>query len=273
MMNRRNFIQATTGALGVSSIGLAKDAPEREFYELRTYTLKAEKLPLLDEYLEKAVLPAMDRLGNGPVGVFLETESNERDVITGKRTVTTAESGTVRVFALFTHQSAGSASLLTALMEQDPVYKKEALTFLAAMPTDPVYLSCSSTLLSAINGMPKLAKPDKSTPRIFNLRTYGSNNQRAAGKKVEMFEMGELEIFKQVKLTPVFFASALVGESLPNLTYMLVFANDTEKEAAWQRFGKDPAWAKLKATPGFADNELLTRITNRVLTPRPYSGL
>jgi hypothetical protein len=88
-----------------------------------------------------------------------------------------------------------------------------------------------------------------------------------------MFEKGELEIFKNVKLTPVFFASAYAGESLPNLTYLLVFPNDAEREAAWRRFGKDLAWNKLKVTPGYADHELLTRITNRVLTPRPYSGL
>jgi len=272
-MNRRNFIQATAVTLGATATVVASDAPGREYYELRTYTLKAEKLPLLDSYLRKAFLPAVNRFGCGPVGMFLETESNERDVKSGKLTVTTAGDGIQRVFILLIHKSPDSVLSFSASMERDTEYQKEASAFLAAKPGDPVYQSCTSTLLSAIAGMPNLAKPDQSKPRIFNLRTYGSNNERAAAKKVEMFEKGELEIFKQVKLKPVFFASAYAGESLPNLTYMLVFPDDAERKAAWQRFGKEPAWSNLKATPGYADAELLTRITNRILTPRPYSEL
>ncbi|MFT3880017.1 MAG: NIPSNAP family protein [Gemmatales bacterium] len=272
-MNRRNFIQATAATLGATTMVQANDDPGREYYELRTYTLKAEKLPLLDAYLEKALLPAVERLGCGPVGVFLETESNERDVISGKRTDTTVRDGVQRLYVLIVQPSADVAASLPAALDRDAEYQKAASAFLAAKPADPVYQSCTSTLLRAIAGMPKIATPDKSKPRIFNLRTYGSNNERAAAKKVEMFEKGELEIFKEVKLTPVFFASAYSGESLPNLTYMLVFPGDPERDAAWQRFGKSPAWSKLKATPGYADNELLTKITNRVLTPQPYSGM
>jgi len=272
-MNRRNFIHATAVTLGATATAQAADASGRDFYELRTYTLKAEKLPLLDTYLEKAVLPTVDRIGGGPVGVFLETESNERDVVTGTRTATTAGIGTQRVHVLFIHKSVESAVSLPVAIDRDPTYQKEAYAFLTAKPGDPVYQRCTSMLLGAIAGMPSLAKPDKSKARLFNLRTYESHNDRAAAKKVEMFEKGELEIFKSDKLTPVFFASAYAGESLPNLTYLLVFPNDAEREAAWQRFGKNPAWVKLKATPGYADGELLTRITNRILIPRPYSGL
>lgn len=272
-MNRRNFIQATAVTLGVTATVVASDAPGKQFYELRTYTLKTEKMPLLDAYLQKALIPVMDRLGYGPVGVFLEIESNERDVVSGKRTNTATPESTQRVIVLLIHKSPESAVSLPAALSQDTEYQNEASAFLAARPGDPVYQNCTSTLLSAIAGMPNLAQPDKSQPRIFNLRTYASNNDRTAAKKIEMFEKGELDIFRSVKLTPVFFASAFAGESLPNLTYMLVFPNDAEREAAWQRFVKDPAWTKLKATPGYADNELLTRITNRVLTPRQYSGI
>ena len=47
--------------------------------------------------------------------------------------------------------------------------------------------------------------PDPKRPRLFNLRIYESHNERAAATKIHMFENGEIEIFKKVGLTPVFF--------------------------------------------------------------------
>jgi hypothetical protein len=103
------------------------------------------------------------------------------------------------------------------------------------------------------------------------LRTYASHNDRSAAKKVEMFEKGELDIFKRVGLTPVFFASALSGTALPNLTYLLVFPDDSGRTGAWKKFSQDAEWLKLRAIPEYGDKELLTKITNRILTPRDYS--
>jgi hypothetical protein len=110
-------------------------------------------------------------------------------------------------------------------------------------------------------------------PRLFNLRVYESHNERAAAKKVEMFEKGELAIFKSVGLMPVFFASALAGPAMPNLTYMLVFPDDAGRKEAWSKFGGSPDWAKLKATPGYADKEIVSKITNRILTPMTCSEI
>src|SRR6185312_5618057 len=125
----------------------------------------------------------------------------------------------------------------------------------------------------AIAGMPRLEKPDASKPRLLNLRIYESHNERAAAKKVEMFEKGELAIFRRVGLTPVFFASALVGSAMPNLTYMLVFANEEGRKAAWDTFRGDDSWLKLKSIPEYADKEIVSRITNRILTPTSYSEI
>ena len=107
----------------------------------------------------------------------------------------------------------------------------------------------------------------------MNLRIYESHNERAAAKKVDMFNVGELAIFRRVGLTPVFFAQTVVGAAMPNLTYMLVFPDDAGRTAAWKRFGADAEWRKLRATPGYADKEIVSRITNKVLTPAAYSEL
>src|SRR5439155_5764713 len=103
-----------------------------------------------------------------------------------------------------------------------------------------------SSLLVPIAGMPHLEKPDTSRPRLLNLRIYESHNERAAKKKIEMFNQGELAIFRRVGLTPVFFGETVIGGAMPNLTYMLVFADEASREAAWSRFRDDPEWKKLR---------------------------
>ncbi|HEY2911304.1 MAG TPA: NIPSNAP family protein [Gemmataceae bacterium] len=257
-MERREFVGASIATLCTASSGLAVPADaQRDIYELRTYTLKPDKQPVLDEYLSKALLPALKRMGIGPVGAF--TEPPEKDVL--------------RLTVLIVHKSADEVVGLPARLAADEEYRKAAAAYRAARPDDPVYLRIESSLLAAIGGMPKLDKPDASKPRLLNLRVYESHSERAAAKKVEMFEKGELAIFRRVGLTPVFFASALVGAAMPNLTYMLVFPNDDGRKKAWDTFRGDDAWLKLKAIPEYADKEIVSKITNRILTPTAYSEI
>jgi len=258
-MERRTFVGASVATLCSAATGITADPRPgaRELYELKTYTLKPAKQPVLDDYLGKAFVPSVRRLGVGPVGIF--TEPAEKDV--------------VRVTVLVVHNDAESVVTLPARLADDGEFKKAAAAYLAARADDPVYQRIESSLLAAIQGMPKLEKPDTSRPRLLNLRVYESHNERAAAKKVEMFESAELAIFRRVGLAPVFFASAAVGAAMPNLTYMLVFPDEAGRKVAWDRFRADPEWLKLKAVPEYADKEIVSRITNRVLTPAAYSEI
>lgn len=228
-----------------------------EFYELRTYTLKAAKQPQLDTYLGKAYLPALARLGIGPVGVFTEPGSND----------------TVSVVVLTVLTSPAQIAELPAKLAADAEYRQAAAEYLDARAADPVYERIESSVLAAIEGMPRLEKPDTSKPRLLNLRIYESHNERAHAKKVEMFNIGELSIFKRDGLTPVMFGSAIAGARMPNLTYLLVFPDDDARKSAWKKFGGDPDWQALKSKPEYADKEIVSKITNKLLTPAPYSGI
>jgi hypothetical protein len=258
-MERRTFVGASVATLCSAAAGLTADpkpgAPE--LYELRTYGLKPAKQPVLDEYLSKAYLPAAKRHGAGPVGVFAEDAGKDL----------------VRVHVLVVHQSGDGVTALPAKLAGDAEYQAAAATHLGAKAADPVYVRIESSVLAAIAGMPKLERPDTSKPRLLNLRVYESHNERAAAKKVEMFEKGELAIFRKVGLTPVFFASAVAGAAMPNLTYLLVFPDDAGRQAAWNKFRADPEWLKLKAIPEYADKEIVSKITNKVLTPAAYSEI
>lgn len=258
-MERRTFVGASVATICSTAVGFAAEpklaAPE--LYELRTISLKPAKQPLLDEYLSKSFIPALKRYGVGPVGVF--TEPAEKELL--------------KVYVLIVHKTADELTTVQSQLADDEEYQKSAKEYLAAKPAEPVYLRIESSLLAAIPAMPKMEKPDTSKPRLLNLRIYESHNERAAAKKVEMFAQGELAIFRRVGLTPVLFSSAMIGAAMPNLTYMLVFKDDAERQAAWNRFRTDPEWVKLKSIPEYADKEIVSKITNKLLTPAPYSEL
>lgn len=259
-MKRRSFIQTSLAALGTTAMTAAAGAAEaktRELYELRVYSLSARKQEALDGYLSQALLPALKRYGMGPVGVFVEKGDEDKR----------------KVYVLIVHPSAEQVVALSARLHADEEHRNTAKEYLAARPDDPVYTRIDSSLLSAIDGMLRLAKPDTDKPRLLNLRVYESHNERAAHKKIEMFNKSELAIFHRVGLTPVFFAETLVGAAMPNLTYMLVFPDDAGRQAAWARFIKDEEWLKLKAIPEYADKEIVSRITNKILTPASYSEI
>jgi len=76
-MKRRDFLKTSLAAsalVGAAPAALAAkpgSTKRREYYELRVYRLKAgADHDLLDGYLEKALIPALNRFGCRPVGVF-----------------------------------------------------------------------------------------------------------------------------------------------------------------------------------------------------------
>jgi hypothetical protein len=261
-MKRRKFLQSSVAAcLGAAALAEnalgAETTGGRDVYELRAYSLKVAKKPLLDDYLSKAFIPALRRLGTGPVGVFSDVPAGDE----------------IAVYVLVVLPNAELAVAIPDKLAADADYLKAGADFLNAPATDPVYERIDSSLLVAFEGMPHLAKPDTSKPRIVNLRTYESHNERAAKTKIEMFNTKELPIFQRVGLTPVFFGETIVGPRTPNLTYMLVFPDDDARKAAWGRFGADDDWHKLKSIPEYMDKEIVSKITNRILTPEPYSEI
>jgi NIPSNAP len=260
IMKRRSFLQASLASVCTAAAAVPvrpADSHETSVYELRTYSLKAGKQPLLEAYLSKAFLPALKRLSIGPVGVFVEKGEQEA----------------AKVHVLIVFPAAAQVVSLPAKLAADEEHQKAAKDYLAVKPDEIVYSRIDSSLLVPIEGMPKLEKPDTSKPRLLNLRIYESHNERAALKKIEMFNKSELAIFRRVGLTPVFFGSTVVGPAMPNLTYMLVFPDDAARQAAWKRFGDDDDWKKLKAVPEYADKEIVSHITNKILTPTAFSEI
>ena len=89
--------------------------------------------------------------------------------------------------------------------------------------------------------------------------------------KLKMFNAGEVPIFRKTGLTPVFFGEAVVGAQMPNLTYMLTFADMAARDAAWAAFGRDPDWRTLLADPQYREN--VSAISDIILRPTAYSQI
>ena len=89
--------------------------------------------------------------------------------------------------------------------------------------------------------------------------------------KVHMFNNGEIDIFNDSGLRPVFFGSALSGGNVPNLTYMLVYDNEAEHKKVWDAFRKAPAWKALRTQEQY--KETVSKITSLFLEATEYSGL
>jgi hypothetical protein len=129
-------------------------------------------------------------------------------------------------------------------------------------------------LFIAFEKWPQLVVPPPTATkgkRVFQMRSYESASDRDHVRKVEMFQSGEFEAFERAGFWRVFFGDALIGERLPQLTYMLSFPDLEHMNAMWDVFRNDPGWKKLQADPRFSYDQLVVNITNLVLSPTPYS--
>ncbi len=251
-----------SGMAGVASLGgfagtgSAEAAEARDYYELRTYHIGTEEQKKrLESFMGGAAIPALNRIGISPVGVFEPPD----------------EIGPIRV--LLRHRSLESVATATQKLLADQEFLSKGASFLDAPASSPAYARFESSLMVAFTGMPDLETPARSENRVFQLRIYESPNIKAGQKKIEMFNTAELAIFRKTGLTPVFFGETLIGANMPNLTYMLAFESTAEQEAAWKRFRSDPDWQELRAIPEYANEKIIRAITNLPLRPAACSQI
>ncbi|MBW3622717.1 MAG: NIPSNAP family protein [Armatimonadetes bacterium] len=267
-MDRRSVLLSTlaVAALTASITGMAearenRRTPPQQYYELRVYTLPdPAKRDRLEAFWRDAAIPALRRLNYGPVGLFRERE----------------ESDAPKLYVLLTASSPEMLLNADRRLEADAQFRKSGAEFLRLPPNDPPYARYESSLMAAFSGMPRLevpaaAKADR--PRLLELRTYESHSERAHLKKVEMFDTGEIDLFRRTGLTPVFFGRTLIGPRMPNLTYMLVFDDMADHDRSWKTFVNHPEWKKMSATPGYTDKEIVSGIRRVFLVPAPGSQI
>lgn len=269
-MERRNFLTASVAASALAMVGSTEAQPQmgatsagtpREFYLFRRYSLRSgPQTGLTESYVSDALIPALTRMNMGPVGAFRVEFGPETPVL----------------YVLIPGASAQALAELDLHLATDADFMKAASPFWNATAAARPYERVESSLMAAFQGWPKLTPPAAAATRakrIFQLRTYESPSEGDHVRKVEMFHSGEFDIFLKAGFHPVFFGDTLIGSRLPNLTYMLSFADQAELESCWNAFRDAPAWKKLSADPHFASDQIVTNITNLVLSPLNCSQL
>ena len=260
-LQRRQFL---TTSLAASAVALAPSAgaqtpanKPREYYQLRKYILQnGPQTKLTQSYFTDALIPALGRLGMGPIGAFRLEFGNE----------------TPTFYLLIPSSSVETLATVDFHLADDAVFMKAAEPFWSAPATAIAFERVESSLLSAFPGWPKITPPPTGK-RIFQLRTYESPSHAAHVRKVEMFHNGEFAIFAKAGFHSVFYSDMLIGPRLPNLTYMLSATDQTQLNAYWDAFRDDPDWKKLSGSSRYNYEEIVSSITNLILSPLPGSQI
>ncbi len=256
---------AATGVTGLAAMGAisAQAAEEgsdsntsgREVYELRQYQFENEdQVAAFDTFMEDAAIPALNRAGIKSVGVFKDAKGKD-----------------LTTYVLLPHPDADSVLTMTHKLIADNEFGAAGNDFVMAPAESPAYTRVVSSLHLAFEGMPQMARPSTAEGRVFQLRIYESPSVITGQKKIEMFNTAEIGIFKNTGLTAVFFGETIIGDKMPNLTYMLGFDSMDDQKEAWKAFLADPDWVELSGRPEYANDKILSNITNIPLVAAKYS--
>ena len=264
-INRRNFIKASaalTAVAGTKNVVAAEGTisdKKQEYYEIRVYkTGDAGKKKMVDAYLKTALVPALGRMGLDRIGVF--TNMDDADDFS--------------IYVLIPYPTLDDFAAVNPNLLADTEYMSAAQEYFAAPKNNPVFNRINSKLYKAFAGMPVIEMPAQTAaknPRIFEMRIYESHTEEKAALKVDMFNSGEIQVMRDTNLAPVFFGEALIGDDVPNLTYMLSASDRESHKSHWSKFGGHPEWIRMKEMPKYKDT--VSRITNYFLVPTAYSQI
>ena len=257
-MTRRDVLTTAAGAGAV--LTAAEAASKNAYFELRYYRMRnspTNQLRRTQDFLGKAYLPAARRAGIHPVGFF-------NAVIAP---------GSPFILSVSSCPSLAAIETAREKLAADSEYQKALAEYNGG---ELAYSRMESTLLRAFDTVPGVEMPPSEAnraARTFELRTYESNNETTLRRKIKMFDDAEVGIFRRCGLQPVFFGETIFGANMPSLTYMVAYENMAGRDKAWQAFGADPEWQKLRARPELSDPEIVCNISNAILRPLASSEI
>jgi hypothetical protein len=230
-----------------------------EYVSITEYQgIDPNRLPEFDAYLERALIPALNEQGIESVGVLSRSKLQE--------------DGTTSIFLLIPLANPSQLPSVIEKLTKDSTFLGNAEPYLKSDFKKPIYSRARSELLLSFDCFPKVSVPKQKLAgkdRLFELRVYESPNELLGHLKVEMFNSGELDIFRKCEIQPVFMGQALIGDNLPNLTYMTVYDNAAQRDECWKSFQANPEWQVMKADKKYEGT--VSKIHKTDLLPRPYS--
>lgn len=254
IMKRRGFL-LSGGMLPL--MGTAAVTTKAHIFELRLFRLRHTRDNMVQRTssLLEAFVQAATRHGAEAPGVFSPVLGGEAPAL----------------YLLTGYDSLARFEQTQHKLAEDAAWSKALQGFAAGSLG---YIRSESWLLRAFPSFPGIELlPDDKAPHLFELRTYASDNPLTLRRKIQMFEQGEIALFRKVGMKPVFFAETIAGSNQPNLTYLLAYDDWAQREQVWSAFINHPEWQKMKAQPGWSDAEIVSNISSVLLRPLPFSRI
>jgi len=258
-MERRNFIKASALVAAASAAGTVMASPatppaSKEIYEWKVYHFKnGGAKSKIDSFYKDALIPYLNKKGV-KVGAFGEYGQSEPPVI----------------YYLAVYPSFVEYQSIKKDLWNDSTFLDAAKGYFESTAEIGTFTRFETYLLEAFDSIPQLRMPSKDRG-LLELRTYESNNEEAAKRKIKMFNTEELAIFDKVGLRCVFFGEILAGPQMPALMYMVEFKDMDERKANWKKFGDSSEWNVLKNKTEFANT---VSVVNKIfLVPLDYSQI
>lgn len=209
----------------------AADSGKIRYYGIEYFYMKNGSQPArLHEFLRDGMLPALNRVHSGPKMVLEALVAPQMPQVAVINGFTSWE----EVIGMHHKVSA------------DPDFRKSIEAW--EKGEDAPYESSTNVILEATDYSPSIVAPKQppKTPRVFELRVYHSPTFRQLRALHERFASAEIPIFHRSGVHPILYSSTVVGPNRPNLTYLIPFDSLADREKAWNAFGADPEWAKVR---------------------------
>lgn len=247
------------GGAGAAMAGLGADTPtaqRTQFYALDIYKLKNGSQPArIHDFLRTGVIPALRKVNPGPV-IALES---------------LVAPHMPQVVLISGYPTFDSIHSVESKLEADPELLKQFQKW--EQGDEPPFESLENRVLQATDYSPEItmdSEPRKS-PRVFELRTYHSPSWTQLQALHARFAGPEIKIFHRSGVHPVFYTSGYIGPDQPNLTYLIPFETLEAREKAWNAFGSDLEWIKVRKESIEKHGQISSVIQISLYKATPYS--
>lgn len=220
------------------------------------YMRQGDQVTRMNEFLSSQ-LPLFKKASPGPLGIF--------NVFLGPHIP--------GIVALSGHNSLAEMEAMGEQIRHDSGYMKALAE--VEKGAEPPYDHAEVRLLAATDYSPEIVplKDKPKTPRIFELRVYHSPTQWQLKALHERFSGSEVKIFHRCGIHPILYSSTMAGPNMPNLTYLTPFATLADREKAWDAFGADPEWVKVRKESIDRSGQISNQISITLLRPADYSPM
>jgi NIPSNAP len=253
-MKRRTFVKAL-GGTGMLAQAQTQNR-KTNYYLLENYFLRqSTQLARMHEFMSKGFLPAAAQILPGPkicLEALVAAHMPQYAVILGFESL---------------DQMAGAR----AKLRENAQFSKAFAAW--ENGPEPPYEHYTQTLLRATDYSPEIVPlPERpKTPRVFELRVYHSPTRRQLTALHERFAGPEIRIFHRVGIHPILYTETVFGANQPNLTYLTPFDSLAAREKAWDAFGADPEWQKVRQESIERAGQISSVIDITLFRPAAYS--